>query len=61
MSQGLREDLINDISAALGWNRRASEKAGEGRIKECREKCAWVDKALRQALQRLKVANGNKN
>ena len=54
---GLREDLINDIHAALGWNRLASEKAGKGRIHECREKCEWVDKCLRGALQRLKVTS----
>jgi len=57
MNRSLLEDLINDIHAALGWNRLASEKAGKGRISECREKCAWVDKSLRQALQRLKVTN----
>ncbi len=57
MNKSLREDLINDISAAIGWNHLASEKAAVGRIRECREKCEWVDKALRGALQRLKVTD----
>jgi hypothetical protein len=52
---GLREDLINQVSAAINWNRMASENAGQGRIRECREKCQWVDKCLRELLQRLRV------
>ena len=57
MNRSLREDLINDIHAALGWNRLASEKAGKGRIHECRERCEWVNKSLLQALHRLKVVD----
>jgi hypothetical protein len=52
---GLREDLINDISAAIGWNQLASQMAGRGNVRECQEKCQWVDKCLRELLQRLRV------
>ncbi len=55
MNKDLLADIINDVSAAIGWNRMASEKAGQGRIKECREKQEWVNKSLRQLLERLGV------
>ncbi len=55
MNRELLADLINDVSAAIGWNHIASEKAGQGRIRECREKLEWVDKSLRQLLERLGV------
>ncbi len=58
MTKDLLADLINDVSAAIGWNRMASEKASRGKIRECREKQEWIDKSLRQLLERLRVSVG---
>ena len=57
MNRSLREDLINDLHTAINRIRMASDKAGQGRIADCRENLEWVDKALRGALQRLKVTD----
>ncbi len=56
MNKSFKADLVNDLTAAIGWNRLTSEKAGQGRIKECRERCEWLDKVLRQALERIRLA-----